>query len=502
MASKDSAELKRRIVSAQPVEDDASFELKLRPRRLAEFIGQGKVKENLAVAIEAARSRGEALDHVLLYGPPGLGKTTLASIIANELGVEFQQTSAPVLQIKGDLTAILTNIRVRQVMFFDEVHRLQPALEELLYSALEDYRLDIIIGQGPSARTHTIDVHPFTFVGATTRAGLISGPLRSRFGIVLRLEFYAAADLEIIVKRSAEILDVAVDAAGAREIAARARGTPRIANRLLRRVRDYAQVRGGGNIDLATAQAALEMLEVDKHGFDDMDRRLLLTIIEKYQGGPVGVNTLAAALAEEAIAKGFDEVQFDYVRFPDEPRSRMVRAVFPSRRKGELPREAVRRQVQLLTGLVKPLGVPVTFDVFGLTASATGDLGIGQVWEDFVDVADVVLPMVYPSHYTRGAFGLRTPNAHPYNVVRLALIDALARSRDPSAAQIRPYLQAFTLGRRLPRYTPFEIREQIRAANDLGIESWVLWNPRSVYLRAALPPYPSGMARVAASGGE
>ncbi len=294
--------MKRRVVSAQPVEDDASFELKLRPRRLAEFIGQAKVKENLAVAIEAARSRGEALDHVLLYGPPGLGKTTLASIIANELGVEFQQTAAPVLQIKGDLTALLTNIHLRQVMFFDEVHRLQPALEELLYSALEDYRLDIIIGQGPAARTHTLDVHPFTFVGATTRAGLISGPLRSRFGIVLRLEFYAAADLEIIVKRSAEILDVAVDAAGAREIAGRARGTPRIANRLLRRVRDYAQVRGGGKIDLATAQAALEMLEVDKHGFDDMDRRLLLTIIEKYQGGPVGVNTLAAALAEEAEA--------------------------------------------------------------------------------------------------------------------------------------------------------------------------------------------------------
>ncbi len=302
VATTKDTDLKRRMVSAQPVEDDASFELKLRPRRLAEFIGQGKVKENLAVAIEAARSRREALDHVLLYGPPGLGKTTLASIIANELGVEFQQTSAPVLQIKGDLTAILTNIRERQVMFFDEVHRLQPALEELLYSALEDYRLDIIIGQGPSARTHTIDVHPFTFVGATTRAGLISGPLRSRFGIVLRLEFYTPADLEIIVKRSAEILDVAVDAAGAREIAARARGTPRIANRLLRRVRDYAQVRGAGKIDLATAQAALEMLEVDKHGFDDMDRRLLLTIIEKYQGGPVGVNTLAAALAEEAEA--------------------------------------------------------------------------------------------------------------------------------------------------------------------------------------------------------
>jgi hypothetical protein len=210
----------------------------------------------------------------------------------------------------------------------------------------------------------------------------------------------------------------------------------------------------------------------------------------------------SAELAREAVELGFEEVQFDYVRFPDEPRSRMMKAVFPARRKGESPREAVRRQVQLLTGLVKPLGVPVTFDVFGLTASTTGDLGIGQVWEDFVDVADVVLPMVYPSHYTRGAFGFRTPNAHPYNVVRLALTDALARTRGPSAAQIRPYLQAFTLGRRLPRYTHFEIREQIRAANDLGIESWVLWNPRSVYHRAALPPYPSGVPRAAASGGE
>ncbi|MGH9669375.1 MAG: Holliday junction branch migration DNA helicase RuvB [Terriglobales bacterium] len=290
------------MVSAQPVDDDASFELKLRPRRLKEFIGQGKVKENLSVAIEAARSRGEALDHVLLYGPPGLGKTTLATIIANELGVEFQQTSGPVLQIKGDLTAILTNVKEKQVLFFDEVHRLQPALEEILYSALEDYRLDIMIGQGPSARTHTLDIPPFTFVGATTRAGLLSGPLRSRFGIVLRLEFYTAADLVVIVKRSAEILGIEIDESGASELAARARGTPRIANRLLRRVRDYAQVRGAGKIDLATAQAALEMLEVDKHGFDEIDRRLLLTIIEKYQGGPVGVNTLAAALAEEADA--------------------------------------------------------------------------------------------------------------------------------------------------------------------------------------------------------
>ena len=290
------------MVSAQPVDDDASFELKLRPKWLREFIGQSKVKENLSVAIEATKSRGEALDHVLLYGPPGLGKTTLATIIANELGVEFQQTSGPVLQIKGDLTAILTNVKEKQVLFFDEVHRLQPALEELLYSALEDYRLDIMIGQGPSARTHTLDIPPFTFVGATTRAGLLSGPLRSRFGIVLRLEFYDTADLVVIVKRSADILGIAIDEAGAAELAARARGTPRIANRLLRRVRDYAQVRGAGKIDLATAQAALEMLEVDKHGFDEIDRRLLLTIIEKYQGGPVGVNTLAAALAEEAEA--------------------------------------------------------------------------------------------------------------------------------------------------------------------------------------------------------
>jgi len=293
---------KERLVSAVPVEDDASFELKLRPQRLKEFIGQAKVKENLAVAIEAARSRGEALDHVLLYGPPGLGKTTLATIIANELAVAFQQTSGPALQIKGDLTAILTNVRERQVLFFDEVHRLQPALEEILYSALEDYQLDIIIGQGPSARTHTLDVKPFTFVGATTRAGLLSAPLRSRFGILLRLEFYTDADLQVIVRRSAEILAVDVDEEGAHEIASRSRGTPRIANRLLRRVRDYAQVRCAGRIDKATAQAALQMLEVDQHGFDEIDRKLLLTIIQKYQGGPVGVSTLAAALAEEPDA--------------------------------------------------------------------------------------------------------------------------------------------------------------------------------------------------------
>ena len=298
----ENSELKQRLVSAAPVEDDSSFELKLRPRRLQEFIGQTKVKDNLAVAIEAAKSRGDALDHVLLYGPPGLGKTTLATIIANELGVAFQQTSGPALQIKGDLTAVLTNLQNRQVLFIDEIHRLQAQLEELLYSALEDYKLDIIIGQGPSARTHTMDVKPFTFVGATTRAGLLSSPLRSRFGIVLRLEFYTDADLKIIVQRSAEILGVKVDDEGAHEIASRARGTPRIANRLLRRVRDFAQVRGGGHIDRATAQKALQLLEVDQHGFDEIDRRLLLTIIQKYNGGPVGLSTLAAALAEEPEA--------------------------------------------------------------------------------------------------------------------------------------------------------------------------------------------------------
>ena len=300
-ASKENPD-RERIVSSAVVEDDASFELKLRPRMLREFIGQQKVKDNLSIALEAARSRGEPLDHVLLYGPPGLGKTTLANIIANEMNAAFQQTSGPTLQIKGDLTAILTNVRDKQVLFIDEVHRLQPALEELLYSALEDYKLDIIIGQGPAARTHTIDVKPFTFVGATTRAGLLSAPLRSRFGIVLRLEFYKNEELAYIIKRSAEILNVAIDDEGASEIAGRCRGTPRIANRLLRRVRDYAQVRGAGYIDRATAQAALEMLEVDKHGFDEIDRRLMMTIIEKYQGGPVGVNTLAAALAEEADA--------------------------------------------------------------------------------------------------------------------------------------------------------------------------------------------------------
>ncbi|HEY2467149.1 MAG TPA: Holliday junction branch migration DNA helicase RuvB [Terracidiphilus sp.] len=291
-----------RLVSASRADEEQGFELKLRPRWLKEFIGQAKAKEQLAIALEAAKSRGEALDHVLLFGPPGLGKTTLATIIANELDVGFQQTSGPALQIQGDLTAILTNLRERQVLFLDEIHRMQPVLEEKLYTALEDYKLDIIIGQGPAARTHVMEIKPFTFIGATTRPGLLSSPLRSRFGILLRLEFYTEDDLRVIVQRSAEVLGVPIDSDGAAEIALRSRGTPRIANRLLRRVRDFAQVRGSGIIDRPTANAALTMLEVDAHGFDEIDRRLMMTIMQKYDGGPVGLGTLAATLAEEEDA--------------------------------------------------------------------------------------------------------------------------------------------------------------------------------------------------------
>jgi Holliday junction DNA helicase RuvB len=291
-----------RLVSAARADEEQGFELKLRPRWLGEFIGQSKAKEQLAIALEAAKSRGEALDHVLLFGPPGLGKTTLATIIANELDVGFQQTSGPALQIQGDLTAILTNLRERQVLFLDEIHRMQPVLEEKLYTALEDYKLDIIIGQGPAARTHVMEIRPFTFIGATTRPGLLSSPLRSRFGILLRLEFYTEEELRFIVTRSAEVMQIPIDEDGAAEIALRSRGTPRIANRLLRRVRDYAQVRGSGSIDRPTANAALTMLEVDAHGFDEIDRRLMLTIMQKYDGGPVGLGTLAATLAEEEDA--------------------------------------------------------------------------------------------------------------------------------------------------------------------------------------------------------
>ncbi len=291
-----------RLVAGGAFDDDAQFELKLRPTHLREFIGQSRAKEQLAVALEAAKSRSEALDHVLLFGPPGLGKTTLATIIANELGVGYQQTSAPALQVQGDVAAILTNVKNRQVLFIDEIHRLQPIMEEKLYTALEDYKLDIMIGTGPSARIHGVKLDPFTLVGATTRPGLLSSPLRSRFGILLRLEFYTVDELRFIVERSAEVLGVGIDRDGAAEIAVRSRGTPRIANRLLRRVRDFAQVRAAGHIDLATAQKALDMLDIDAHGFDELDRRLLRTIIENYDGGPVGLNTLAAALAEEEDA--------------------------------------------------------------------------------------------------------------------------------------------------------------------------------------------------------
>jgi Holliday junction DNA helicase RuvB len=290
---------KDRIVSAIPLPDERSFEYSLRPKRLAEYIGQQKVKDNLSIAIDAAKARGEALDHVLLYGPPGLGKTTLAAIIANELSVPFQSTSGPVIEDKKDLAAILSNVEKFQVLFIDEMHRLNTQLEELLYPAMEEYHIDYVVGQGPAARTIKLQLAPFTLIGATTRAGLLTGPMRSRFGIVHRLDFYSPEEIEIIVRRSADILNVAVDEGGAAEIAHRSRGTPRIANRLLRRVRDFAQVKADGRITAPVAQAALDMLEVDPSGFDEMDRKLLLTIIEKYGGGPVGVNTIAASLSEE-----------------------------------------------------------------------------------------------------------------------------------------------------------------------------------------------------------
>jgi Holliday junction DNA helicase RuvB len=291
-----------RLVTPARVDEDAQDEAGLRPRRLDEYIGQDRIRENLQVAIAAARQRGEPLDHVLLHGPPGLGKTTLAYVIANEMGVQVRATSGPAIEKPGDLVGIVTNLARGEVLFIDEIHRMAPAIEEILYPALEDYKVDIVIGQGPSARTVKVPLEPFTLIGATTRTGLLTSPLRSRFGITHRLEFYNPADLEEIVRRSARILDVPIEGAAESEIARRARGTPRIANRLLRRVRDYAQVRASGRITLAVANAGLTLLEVDEHGFDEVDRKLLRTIIDKFGGGPVGLNTIAAAISEEKDA--------------------------------------------------------------------------------------------------------------------------------------------------------------------------------------------------------
>ena len=286
------------VISARVAKEDEAVESTLRPRRLSEYRGQPVVREQMDIFIGAASKRAEAMDHVLIFGPPGLGKTTLAHIIANELGVNLRQTSGPVLERPGDLAALLTNLEPRDVLFIDEIHRLSPVVEEVLYPAMEDYQIDIMIGEGPAARAIKLDVPHFTLVGATTRAGLLTSPLRDRFGIVQRLEFYSAADLADIVIRSAGILDVSIAPAGAREIAARARGTPRIANRLLRRVRDYSEVKEDGSISETTASRALDMLNVDGSGFDMMDRKLLLTIIEKFDGGPVGIDSIAAALGE------------------------------------------------------------------------------------------------------------------------------------------------------------------------------------------------------------
>src|ERR1700757_4262437 len=291
-----------RIVSGAAWDDDARIDASVRPKTLAEYIGQRRGKENIQIAIEAARSRGEALDHVLLYGPPGLGKTTLAQIIANELNVPIKTSAGPLLERKGDLTAILTSLELREVFFLDEIHRLQAAVEEVLYPAMEDFRVDLVIGQGPGARIHPFHLNHFTLIGATTRAGLITAPLRSRFGIVHRLDFYETEDLLIIINRSAKILNIQMEEGGAEEIARGCRGTPRIANRLLRRARDFAEVRAAGKITRDVAQEALAMLGVDESGLDEVDRNLMLALLDKYSGGPVGLGTLAAALSEEEDA--------------------------------------------------------------------------------------------------------------------------------------------------------------------------------------------------------
>src|SRR3982075_1142477 len=333
-----------RIVSGPPIDEDLRIEASVRPKRLDEYIGQKRVKENIQIAIEAARSRGEALDHVLLYGPPGLGKTTLAQIIAHELSVPIKTSAGPLLERKGDLTAILTSIDKKEVFFLDEIHRLQPAVEEVLYPAMEDFRVDLIIGQGPGALIHPFHLNRFTLIGATTRAGLITAPLRSRFGIVHRLDFYEPADLLIIIRRSAKILNIEMDEAGAEEIARRCRGTPRIANRLLRRARDFAEVRAAGRITQAVAQEALAMLGVDEHGLDEVDRNLMLALLDKYGGGPVGVGTLAAALSEEedAIEEMYEPYLMQIGMIDRTPRGRVATPRAYEYFNRELPRRQPR----------------------------------------------------------------------------------------------------------------------------------------------------------------
>jgi len=314
------------LLNPIPLSEEKSFEQSLRPQTLRQYIGQQKVKDNIEISIRAARKRQEALDHVLLYGPPGLGKTTLASIISNEMGVNIRTTSGPVIEKRGDLAAILTNLKPNDVLFIDEIHRLHPAIEEILYPAMEDYYIDIVIGEGPGARSIKMPLPKFTLVGATTRAGLLTAPLRGRFGIIHRLEFYSSQDLRIIVNQSAQTLGVEIDDDGALEIASRSRGTPRIANRLLRRVRDYADVRADGSINRHIAMDALKMMDVDTYGFDEIDRKLMLTILEKYNGGPVGIGSLSAAISEDEDAiEDIYEPYLIQIGFLDRtPRGRMA----------------------------------------------------------------------------------------------------------------------------------------------------------------------------------